>query len=92
VDAALSPIKLTAWAYDRYHLDQRYYRVFFHDARTIGLVPTAAFDRGVRDQRRRAVRDRGRVDVEVTGGLEPGALVILHPTDRIGDGVAVAPR
>jgi HlyD family secretion protein len=35
---------------------------------------------------------RGRVEVEVTGGLAPGAVVILHPTDRIGDGVAVAPR
>jgi HlyD family secretion protein len=35
---------------------------------------------------------RGRVEVEVSGGLAPGAVVILHPTDRIEDGVAVAPR
>ena len=35
---------------------------------------------------------RGRLDVEVAGGLAPGAAVILHPTDRIADGVAVEPR
>lgn len=45
-DAVLSPARLTAWAYDRYHLDELYYRVFFNDARTIGLVPTAAYDSG----------------------------------------------
>jgi HlyD family secretion protein len=35
---------------------------------------------------------RGRLDVEVASGLAVGAAVILHPTDRIGDGVAVEPR
>lgn len=35
---------------------------------------------------------RGRLDVEVTGGLTAGATVILHPTDRIADGTALAPR
>jgi HlyD family secretion protein len=35
---------------------------------------------------------RGRLDVEVLGGLAPGAEVIPHPTDRIVDGIAVAPR
>jgi hypothetical protein len=46
VDLALSPIRLGVWAYDRYHLDALYYRAFFNDARTIGLVPTLAFDSG----------------------------------------------
>jgi hypothetical protein len=45
-DVALSPFGLTAWAYDRYHLDELYYRVFFNDARTIGLIPTGAFESG----------------------------------------------
>lgn len=46
VDVALSPVRLGVWAYDRYHLDDLYYRVFYNDARTIGLVPTATFDSG----------------------------------------------
>jgi len=35
---------------------------------------------------------RGRLDIEVLGGLAPGVVVILHPTDRIADGIAVEPR
>ena len=35
---------------------------------------------------------RGRLEVEVTGGLTAEATVILHPTDRIVDGTAVAAR
>lgn len=35
---------------------------------------------------------RGRLDVEVTSGLAPGATVIVHPSDRVGSGVNVAPR
>ena len=31
-------------------------------------------------------------EAELLGGLEPGALVILHPSDRIHDGVRVAVR
>jgi HlyD family secretion protein len=35
---------------------------------------------------------RGRLEVEVTGGLAAGATVILHPTDRIADGTAITVR
>jgi len=35
---------------------------------------------------------RGRLDVEITGGLAVGAVVILNPSDRIGDGIAIEPR
>jgi HlyD family secretion protein len=35
---------------------------------------------------------RGRLEVEVTGGLTVGATVILHPTDRIAEGTAIAAR
>src|SRR5262245_50177374 len=35
VNLVLSPVRLGMWAYDRYHLDELYYRVFFNDARTL---------------------------------------------------------
>jgi HlyD family secretion protein len=35
---------------------------------------------------------RGRLDVELTAGVAPGAAVILHPTDQIADGVKIARR
>jgi HlyD family secretion protein len=35
---------------------------------------------------------RGRLDVELARGLASGATVILHPTDRISDGIAVDVR
>lgn len=35
---------------------------------------------------------RGRQGVELASGLSPGALVILHPTDRISDGIAIERR
>lgn len=34
---------------------------------------------------------RGRLDVEVSGGLAPGARVIVHPGDRVHPGARVAP-
>jgi len=45
-NVALTPVRGGIWAFDRYHLDDLYYRVFFNDARTIGLYPTAAFESG----------------------------------------------
>jgi HlyD family secretion protein len=35
---------------------------------------------------------RGRLEVEITGGLTAGATVILHPTDQIADGTAITAR
>jgi len=35
---------------------------------------------------------RGQLEVEVLGGLADGAIVIVHPDDRIADGVRVSPR
>jgi len=32
------------------------------------------------------------LQAEVVGGLLPGAEVILHPSDRIADGIPVRPR
>jgi HlyD family secretion protein len=35
---------------------------------------------------------RGRLDVEVISGIPADATVIVHPSDRVADGVKVAPR
>jgi HlyD family secretion protein len=35
---------------------------------------------------------RGRLDIELVSGLGEGAAVILHPSDRIADGIAIEPR
>jgi HlyD family secretion protein len=35
---------------------------------------------------------RGRLDVEIAGGPAVGAVVILSPSDRIGDGIAIESR
>ena len=43
VEIVLAPFQLPVWAYDRYHLNELYYRVFYNDARTIGLIPTASY-------------------------------------------------
>jgi HlyD family secretion protein len=48
---------------------------------------------GVEDGRARLraveIGQRGVEAAEVVGGIEPGVRVVLHPTDRVGDGVRV---
>jgi hypothetical protein len=44
VNLAMSPFRGTVYAIDRYHLPELYDKVFFNDAMTIGLVPTASID------------------------------------------------
>ena len=53
---------------------------------------TFVVDRG--RARRRAVDlgARGALDVEVLAGLAPGEVVVLHPSDRIEEGVRIEPR
>jgi hypothetical protein len=41
-----APVRGVLWVNTRYHPQDLYYQVFFNDARTIGLYPTAAFDTG----------------------------------------------
>lgn len=38
------------------------------------------------------VGHRGETEVEITGGLSPGAVVAVHPGDRVKDGVRVEAR
>jgi HlyD family secretion protein len=39
-----------------------------------------------------AIGHRGRLDVEIASGLSEGAEVVVHPGDRVADGVRVQPR
>lgn len=43
VEVVLAPFQLPVWAYDRYHLKDRYYRTFYNEDRTIGVIPTASY-------------------------------------------------
>ena len=45
-DVVLSPVRGTIWLWDRYQLEDLYYRLFFNADRTIGLYPTVAFETG----------------------------------------------
>jgi len=40
------PVRGLVWSEDKYRLEDLYYRVFFNDARTIGLYPTATYESG----------------------------------------------
>jgi hypothetical protein len=46
LNVALTPVRVSVWAYDRYQLDDLYRRVFFNDALTMGVVPTATYEIG----------------------------------------------
>ncbi len=42
-EIVLAPFQVPVWAYDRYHLKDLYYRIFYNEDRTIGLIPTATY-------------------------------------------------
>jgi hypothetical protein len=46
VIALQAPVEGLAWLFDRYQLDDLYYRVFYNNHRTFGIVPSAAFQTG----------------------------------------------
>jgi HlyD family secretion protein len=51
-----------------------------------------AIDGGKARLRRVELGHRGRLEVEVISGLAAGQQVVLHPSDRIRDGVEVSPQ
>lgn len=93
VDVALSPLRLSVWAYDRHHLDAWYYRLFYNDARTIGLVPLVSFDTGFGGTVGGRFVDldllgaREQLSIEAaTGGRYHGRVkTVLRSGDRLGD-------
>jgi surface antigen Omp85-like protein len=46
VDVVLFPVRSGIWMFERYQLDDRFHRIFFNDARTVGLYPTATLESG----------------------------------------------
>lgn len=96
-EVVLSPVRLFVWAYDRYHLDELYNRVFFNDARTIGVIPSASFESGFgvtlgarfvhRDLF--GAREQLSLGASVGGRYQQLYQLSLHSGDRLGDRVAV---
>jgi HlyD family secretion protein len=67
----------------------------FRDRATAGADSEWAVFVEERGRARRRVVLRGEhngLEVEITAGLEPGARVVLHPSDRVVDGVRITPR
>ncbi len=44
VEAAMAPVRVSIWAYDRYRLSDRFSQAFFDRTETYGLYPTATID------------------------------------------------
>jgi len=44
VELTMAPVRAGVWAYGRYQLVERWKRIFFNDAETYGLYPTAVLD------------------------------------------------
>jgi hypothetical protein len=96
VDVALSPLRLSMWAYGRYQLDELYYRVFFNDARTIGVIPSASFTSGFGINAGARFVDRDlfgesehlSVSAGAGGRFQQAYKVALQSGDRLGQRVA----
>jgi hypothetical protein len=84
------------YAFDRYHLSQLYYDVFFNENRTIGVVPTLVYQSGfglsigARFVATNVLGDGERVGIQATTGTvtgetyREGALIDLHSGHRFG--------
>ena len=46
IDTALQPVRGGLWAWDRFQLEDLYYRIFFNRSRTIGITPSVGYDYG----------------------------------------------
>jgi hypothetical protein len=44
VQVTMAPVRASVWAFDRYKLVERWKQVFFNDAETYGMYPTAVLD------------------------------------------------
>jgi HlyD family secretion protein len=89
------------WLGDGYRVDARI--ILWRGDRVLRVPASALFrdhgewaiyvvigDRAV--LRHVGIGHRGRLDVEITRGLDDGAVVIVHPGDRVRDGSRIAPR
>ena len=95
---AMAPVRGGVYAYDQYHVKDRWYRVFFDDTGDIGLYPTARFEAGfgvnvgARFVHRDLAGRRERVALFAgTGGrFRHKVGVALRSGDRFGDRLALA--
>jgi hypothetical protein len=84
VQLALSPLRMALWAYERYELERRYYRVFFFDARRFGFYPLARLTSGfgasvgARMVHSDLFRNRGRLDAAAMYGGNYGERLALE--------------
>lgn len=46
LDTALQPVRGALWVWDRYQIEDLYYRIFFNASRTIGITPSVGYDYG----------------------------------------------
>ena len=94
-EAIWLPLYGTLYAFDHYHLDDLYYRVFYNNNRTLGLVPTATFVSGLglsigaRFISSDTFGDKERFQVQATTGAisdpyRESALVEFTTGDRFG--------
>ncbi|HEX3763735.1 MAG TPA: BamA/TamA family outer membrane protein [Kofleriaceae bacterium] len=95
VEIVLAPFQLPIWAYDRYHLRDLYYRTFYNEDRTIGLVPIATYetDFGFSVGARFLATDvageneQATVSAEFGGSYHQAFQGYMNSGDRLGDHV-----
>ncbi|MGE0397941.1 MAG: BamA/TamA family outer membrane protein [Kofleriaceae bacterium] len=46
LEVVAAPVRGGLWVFERYQLEERYYQLFFNDARTMGVLPTLALRSG----------------------------------------------
>jgi hypothetical protein len=93
LEASTAPVRATLWAFDRYHLVDRWKRLFFDDTYTYGLYPTAVLDSsyglsvGARFVHRNLFGEREHLALRGATGGEYRALVSgeLRSGTRLGE-------
>src|SRR5690606_36777160 len=101
VIALTEPRERSAWLGDGYHVEVRL--AIWHADSVLKVPLGALFRRGdgwavfrVEDERARLtsveIAHRGQSEAQLLSGIDAGARVIVHPGDRVEDGVLVEPQ
>lgn len=91
-EIAFAPVRGSMWAYDRFEVRERWMRIFFNDARTIGIYPTLGItsdygvDLGARFVARELFGHREDFSLRASMGQSNRAIVrgALRSGDRFG--------
>jgi hypothetical protein len=100
LEAAMAPVRVSIWAYDRYRLSDRFSQAFFDRTETYGLYPTAIIDStyginlGARVVHRNLLGAREKLSVRGTTGGQFRSLVdgSLRSGTRLGSRAVVELR